>query len=149
MGRVVRVASEVTLRSHRVTDDAEDVADLAAQENQGQDRDDGDEGEDQRVLREALPFLVTIEEIDDGGVNLKHLGLPPFIRDPQPGREIPHPREESVRNRRRPTRSCQQIPSKLSTCCNGLAWAPPLVRVREAAASVVDRFRPTRLRAGG
>src|SRR5712691_8174002 len=42
----------------RATDLAEDRADLVAQEDQGDDRNDRDEGEDQRVLRETLAFLV-------------------------------------------------------------------------------------------
>src|SRR6476661_737921 len=40
--------------SHRVADVRDDLADLTAQEDQGNDRDDRDEGEDQRVLGEAL-----------------------------------------------------------------------------------------------
>src|SRR5215211_4384919 len=42
----------------RLADRAQDRLDVAAQENEGDDRDDRDEGEDQRVLRETLAFLV-------------------------------------------------------------------------------------------
>ena len=45
----------------RVPHVAQDAADLIAQEDEGNDRDDRDEGEDQRVLREALAFLVTTD----------------------------------------------------------------------------------------
>jgi hypothetical protein len=45
---------------------AEDLAHLGAQEDQGDDRHDGDEGEDQRVLRETLAVLVvSIENHED------------------------------------------------------------------------------------
>ena len=42
-------------------DVVEDRGDLAAQEKQGDDGDDRDEGEDQRVFGETLAFLVTME----------------------------------------------------------------------------------------
>src|SRR3954464_1993743 len=62
-----------------LTDRAEDLADRRAQEEQGEDRHDGDEGEDQRVLRETLAFLVAIEESDESS---KHwCSLPPSLRD--------------------------------------------------------------------
>src|SRR5688572_21091784 len=48
-------------RLDRRPDRAQDRADLGAQENQGNDRDDRDEGEDQRVLRETLALLVAPE----------------------------------------------------------------------------------------
>ena len=41
-----------------MTDVAEDGRDLAAEENEGDDRDDGDEREDQRVLGQTLALLV-------------------------------------------------------------------------------------------
>src|SRR5688572_19595174 len=44
-------------RLDRAADRAQDLADLAAQEDEGNDRDDRDEGEDQRVLREALAIF--------------------------------------------------------------------------------------------
>src|SRR5512135_2408737 len=50
-------------RSSGGTDDD----DRAAQVDQGEDRDDGDEGEDQRVLRETLAFLVTPEGSEERG----------------------------------------------------------------------------------
>src|SRR5207249_9042362 len=50
-----------------VADVAEDLADAAAQEDQGDDRHDGDEGEDQRVLRETLAVLVATEGCDESG----------------------------------------------------------------------------------
>jgi len=77
-------------------DGAQDPADLRAQEDQGDDRHDRDEGEDQRVLRETLAFLVIpVKEIDDCGKEL-HLGghllsfsdpLPPRSGSPFPGEE--------------------------------------------------------------
>jgi len=61
----------------RVAHGGHDLADLSAQEDQGDNRDDGDECEDQGVLSEALAFLVTIgNRIDkrhDCHVELKHL----------------------------------------------------------------------------
>src|SRR6266850_113495 len=49
----------------RAADRAENRADLVAQEDQGDDRNDRDEGEDQRVLRETLAFLVAAEGCDE------------------------------------------------------------------------------------
>src|SRR4026207_79768 len=46
---------------------AEDAADRAAQEEQGHDRNDRDEGEDQRVLRETLAFLVAPQRREERG----------------------------------------------------------------------------------
>jgi hypothetical protein len=52
-------------------DGAQDLADLRAQEDQGDDRHDRDEGEDQRVLGETLAFLVIpVKEVDDCGEKL-------------------------------------------------------------------------------
>src|SRR2546425_5811842 len=59
------------------TDGAEDVADGAAQEQEGHDRNDRDEGEDQRVLRETLTFLVTPQRAEDRGEE-GHGGPPPI-----------------------------------------------------------------------
>src|SRR6185295_5578289 len=75
-------------------DGAKDPADLRAQEDQGDDRHDRDEGEDQRVLRETLAFLVIpVKEIDDCGKEL-HLGrhLLSYGRSPAPEIGIPFPR---------------------------------------------------------
>src|SRR5258705_5580418 len=52
-------------RLDRRADLAEDGRDLAAEEDQGDDRDDGDEGEDQRVLRESLAFLFVTSNGDE------------------------------------------------------------------------------------
>src|SRR5919108_5478285 len=49
-------------RLDRVAHRAQDLADLAAQEDEGHDRDDRDEREDQRVLRETLAILVAADE---------------------------------------------------------------------------------------
>src|SRR3954471_22246915 len=60
----------------RVTDVAQDARDLAAQEDEGDDCDDRDEGEDQRVLCESLAFLVPTnrgEELLDE----RHVAQPP------------------------------------------------------------------------
>src|SRR3954463_13780910 len=68
----------------RAADRAEDLGDLAAQEDEGDDRNDRDEREDQRVLREALAFLVSANEIDDG---VKHVsGYLLSVRAPRRGR---------------------------------------------------------------
>src|SRR5206468_1754157 len=56
-----------------VTDGAQDLADLAAQEDEGHDRHDRDEREDQCVLRETLAVLVTIEEVHDCKMDPRHL----------------------------------------------------------------------------
>ena len=42
-------------------DRVQDARDLVAQEDKGDDRDDGDEREDQRVLGETLALLVLAE----------------------------------------------------------------------------------------
>ena len=52
-------------------DRAEDLADLAAQEDEGDDRNDGDQGEDQCVLGKTLAVLVPTEESDE---SVKHEG---------------------------------------------------------------------------
>ena len=49
----------------RRTDRAEDVADRAAKEQEGNDGNDRDEGEYQSLLRETLAFVVTPERIDE------------------------------------------------------------------------------------
>src|SRR5436190_2174929 len=59
-----------------LADGAEDLADRRAQEEQGEDRHDRDEGEDQRVLRETLAFLVTPESAEERG-DEGHDRLPP------------------------------------------------------------------------
>jgi len=45
----------------RAADGAQDLADLAAQEDEGDDRDDRDEREDQRVLGETLALVIAME----------------------------------------------------------------------------------------
>src|SRR3954452_16958284 len=77
-----------------LADRAENLADRCAQEEQGEDRHDGDEGEDQRVLRETLAFLVAIEKSNKSG---KHGGpVPPSLRDPPNRNELPPMRESVV-----------------------------------------------------
>src|SRR4029078_6612014 len=56
-------------RLDRAADRAQDRADLAAQEDQGNDRDDGDEGEDQRVFGETLAILVPAERGEERAEN--------------------------------------------------------------------------------
>src|SRR6478735_6079956 len=46
----------------RVADGREDLRNLAAQEDQGDDGHDGDESKDQRVLREALALLLVAHD---------------------------------------------------------------------------------------
>src|SRR5687768_13917468 len=57
----------------RAADRAQDLADLAAQEDEGDDRDDGDEGKDQRVLREALAVFVAMDEFHDLEIDGRHV----------------------------------------------------------------------------
>src|SRR5207253_215050 len=76
----------------RVADLAEDRADRGAQEEQGDDRNDRDEGEDQRVLRETLAFLVTSKDAEERG-NEGHgpcasQALPPCIHMGESGATI-------------------------------------------------------------
>jgi hypothetical protein len=52
----------VESRLDRRADLRQDRADLRPEEDQGDDRNDGDEREDQRVLRETLAFLVPTSE---------------------------------------------------------------------------------------
>src|SRR3954464_622152 len=94
-----------------LADGAEDLADRRAQEEQGEDRHDGDEGEDQRVLRETLAFLVAIEQSNKCG---KHGGpVPPFPRDP-PNRLMHPPMRESD-GRRRSRRPCGTLDGGLGS----------------------------------
>ena len=58
-----RSGSVLDARADRV----QDPRDLAAQEEEGDDRDDRDEGEDQRVLRETLAFLVPAKRGEKSG----------------------------------------------------------------------------------
>src|SRR4051794_12837663 len=68
-------------RLDRGANRAEDRADRAAQEEQGDDRHDRDEGEDQRVLRETLAFLVPTK----GGEERRDAGHGPLcLRFPCP-----------------------------------------------------------------
>src|SRR5204862_5756335 len=65
-----------------IADRAQDLADLAAQEDEGDDRDDGDEREDQRVLGETLALLV-LREAGDERVDVGHSGEPPDSSGPK------------------------------------------------------------------
>src|SRR5437879_5181196 len=56
----------------RVADLAQDRADLVAQEDQRDDGNDGDQGEDQRVLGEALAVFVAAEAREER-VNERHV----------------------------------------------------------------------------
>src|SRR4029077_19344120 len=58
-----------------LADGVEDAADLGAHEDQRDDRDDRDECEDQRVLGEALAFVVAAERSEDRRDEC-HLWLP-------------------------------------------------------------------------
>ena len=59
--------------SDRLPDGAQELADIAAKEDQGDDRDDGDEGEDECVFGEALTLLVANEERRDECVQTSHV----------------------------------------------------------------------------
>src|SRR6188508_2260115 len=76
-------AAAVGSRLDRAADRAQDLADLAAQEDEGDDRDDGDEREDQRVLREALALFVPMQRGEDV-VDERHRWLPPDDECPPP-----------------------------------------------------------------
>src|SRR6187402_2259661 len=78
--RVPAADSVVGSGLDRVADGAEDLADLATQEDEGDDRDDGDQRQDQRVFREALAFLITIKEVHDCKVDVRHWGVTSFLR---------------------------------------------------------------------
>src|SRR5689334_18750591 len=54
-GRDIMMARRARLAAERVADLGEEVRDLTLQEDHGADDDDGDEGDDQRVLDQALP----------------------------------------------------------------------------------------------
>src|ERR1035437_7319847 len=60
-GRVYGHASRRPVPLDRLADGAQDLADLAAQEDEGDDRENRDQGEDQCVLRESLTFLVAMQ----------------------------------------------------------------------------------------
>src|SRR5450759_2233984 len=62
----------------RIADVAEDLRDLATQEDEGDDRDDRDEGEDQGVFGEALPLLVARDERRDEDIQTSHGGVTSF-----------------------------------------------------------------------
>jgi len=53
-GSAARFRVVVLVRLEGVADDAEDRVDLTAEEEQGRDSQDGDEGEDEGVLGESL-----------------------------------------------------------------------------------------------
>src|SRR6186997_1778965 len=63
------VAGDLVL--DRAADLAQDLADLAAQEDEGDDRDDRDEREDQGVLSEPLAFLVPIKGGEDLEIHVR------------------------------------------------------------------------------
>jgi hypothetical protein len=91
----------------RGADGREDAGDLAAKEEQGRDRDDGDEREDQGVLRETLTCLVSrLKEVEHGTSPLMSLrddrrGLAISLR--RTAGRLGHPRPlESRRRRTRP-----------------------------------------------
>src|SRR3954447_23925121 len=65
----VRISRERRLDG--LADCVEDAADLGAQEDQRDDRDDRDEREDQRVLGEALAFVVVANRRDEC-IKLRH-----------------------------------------------------------------------------
>src|SRR5450756_559002 len=62
-GSIPAALQTVTL--DRVADGAQDRLDLPAEEDQSDDREDRDQGEDQRVLRESLALLLSDEERRD------------------------------------------------------------------------------------
>src|SRR3954453_13278689 len=62
----------------RRADLVKDRRDLAAQEDEGDNRDNRDEGEDQRVLGETLALLV-LRDAGDECIEQLHVGVPPFL----------------------------------------------------------------------
>jgi hypothetical protein len=65
------------LQLDRGADLAQDRADLVAEEDEGDDRDDRDQGEDQRVLREALALLARVPERGEEHLNEAHVSVLP------------------------------------------------------------------------
>src|SRR3712207_502483 len=61
----------------RVADAGEERGDLAAQEDQRHDHQDGDEGDDQRVLDQPLPLLLPGVEPIERLSKLQHRECPP------------------------------------------------------------------------
>jgi hypothetical protein len=81
----------------RVTDPAEDGADLAAQEKQGKDGDDGDEGKDQCVLGQPLAIIVKAGWDDPRAERFEHRYVVLLSREsPALGREHPVPRSSGT-----------------------------------------------------
>src|SRR5215204_6523606 len=70
----------------RIADRAQDLADLAAQEDEGDDRDDRDKREDQGVLGESLAFVIVADVRLDESDELIHVFIPSFLRDSTNGR---------------------------------------------------------------
>ena len=62
----------MSLRSDRCPDGAQHLRDLAAEEDQGNDGDDGDKNEDECVFGEALTLLAASEEGRDKRVQTSH-----------------------------------------------------------------------------
>src|SRR5674536_17398 len=87
----------------RAADGAEDRADLAAEEDQGDDRHDRDEGEDQCVLGEPLALLVANEERRDECVQTSHVLFTSFLTKVSRKGRSSGPERPNVerRNRRR------------------------------------------------
>ena len=78
----LRRVDEVGLRCQLVADVLEDLAHDRAQEEQGDDHDDRDEGEKQTVLNESLAFLVLALETSQKSADeflIMCLG-PPFLK---------------------------------------------------------------------
>src|SRR5262249_28164202 len=67
----------------RRADRAEDVADRAAKKQEGDDRNDRDEGEDQRVGSATRRVLVTLDEVDESSHERHCFPVPPFFSDPR------------------------------------------------------------------
>src|SRR6186997_3059023 len=65
-------------RLDRVADGAQDLADLAAQEDEGDDRNDRDEGEDQRIFGKTLAVLVAMDELHDAKIKRSHRRVTSF-----------------------------------------------------------------------
>src|ERR1700694_5750052 len=74
-------------------DGAQHLADLAAEEDKGDDREDRDQGEDQRVLRESLALLIANEERRDECVQTSHVLFTSFPDEGPPPRREPRSRK--------------------------------------------------------
>ena len=70
--RVPAADSVVGSGLDRVADGAQDLADLATQEDEGDDRNDGDQRQDECVFREALALFIAADRVEELEVEVRH-----------------------------------------------------------------------------